>query len=250
MLYNFQRIIIAFYLLLAPPLVLTANEVVVPRVKLRVLIWEGHAPKNWKENLEKKISKKYNINFSVEEVYATADPRDWFDHIRSHSVDIVMMTHNFYKDQRYDFIRKKVIIPIDTSLIPNSKFLIPSLKSPSYLLDENKNLYGIPVSRGPYGLAYDSSKFKKEPESWNELWKKKHIGKYAIGENQIIYNALITGLAIGYKKEDLVDYDKINNDEFKKKLSELVGNLGSYWTGVDKAEDLLGKNLATSWEIL
>ena len=57
MLYNFQRIIIAFYLLLAPPLVLTANEVVVPRVKLRVLIWEGHAPKNWKENLEKKISK-------------------------------------------------------------------------------------------------------------------------------------------------------------------------------------------------
>ena len=77
--------------------------------------------------------------------------------------------------------------------------------------------------------------------------EEKHIGKYAIGENQIIYNALITGLAIGYKKEDLVDYDKINNDEFKKKLSELVGNLGSYWTGVDKAEDLLGKNLATSW---
>ncbi len=103
------------------------------------------------------------------------------------------------------------------------------------------------MSQGPYGLAYNTDLLEEEPQSWNILWDPRYKDKYIIGANEYIYNANITALAMGYPKEYISDYDKLNNLEFRDKLRQLAVNAHSFWVGVEKVEDLEGMTLAAVW---
>ena len=212
---------------------------------LRLLIWEGHAPKQHVEKFEKHIEDKYGRKVKLKILYVSGSD-DFYDHIRNRSVDMVMMTHHHFKDERYNYIQNKLLLPLDLKNIPNFKHIIPSLKKAKHLYRDGK-VYASPVSQGPYGLAYSTILLKEEPQSWNVLWDPRFNKKYVIGANEYIYNANITALALGYSRESISNYDALNNKEFRDKLRQLALNAHSFWIGVDKADDLAGKTLATSW---
>jgi spermidine/putrescine transport system substrate-binding protein len=108
-------------------------------------------------------------------------------------------------------------------------------------------VYGIPVANGPYGLAYNTEKFEEAPKSWDIFWDPAHKKKYTVGSHEYLYNVGITALAMGYPRDCLSKYDKLNNPEFKNRLKQLAANAKSMWIGVDKPDDLFGLDMASSW---
>jgi len=212
---------------------------------LRLLIWEGHAPKHHVEKFEKQIKAKYGRTVKLKIEYV-AGPDDFFAAVRGKKVDIVMMTHHHYKDERFNYIQNKLLLPLDLHNIPNFKHVIPALQKATHLYSHG-NVYAVPVSQGPYGLAYNTTLIDEEPKSWQILWDPRFKKKYVIGANEYIYNSNITALALGYPRESISNFNALNNTEFREKLRQLALNAHSFWIGVDKPDELAGKMLATSW---
>ncbi len=230
----------ALILLLMLPSTVFGDEQV-----LRLLIWEGHAPKQHVENFENRTAAQYGRTVKLQISYVVG-PDDFYDSVRDKSVDVVMMTHHHFKDERYNYIRNKLLLPLDLHNIPRFEQVIPALQNAEHLYSDGQ-VYASPVSQGPYGLAYNTALLAEEPESWEVLWDPRFEGKYVIGANEYIYNAHITALALGYPKESISSYSALNNSQFRKKLKQLIVNAHSFWVGVDKADDLAGMTLATSW---
>ncbi len=44
---------------------------------------------------------------------------DFYDPIKGKNVDIVTISHHLFKDARFDYIEKKLILPLDFKNIPN-----------------------------------------------------------------------------------------------------------------------------------
>ncbi|MCP4751587.1 MAG: extracellular solute-binding protein [Proteobacteria bacterium] len=212
---------------------------------LRLLIWEGHAPESHVEKFEKRFKAKYGREIKLDMAYV-AGSDDFYNRVRGRRVDVVMMTHHHYKDERFRYIRNKLLLPLDLKNIPNFKHVIPALQKAEHLSSDGK-VYASPVSQGPYGLAYNRALLKEEPRSWNILWDPRFKGKYVIGANEYIYNVNITALALGYPRESISSFEALNNRELKKKLRLLAVNAHAFWIGVDKPDDLAGMTLATSW---
>ena len=212
---------------------------------LRLLVWEGYAPEKYIAEFEEEVFVKYGKKVKFKVTYVDGSD-DFYDPIRNKDVDLVTPSHQLFKDQRYKYISNKLLLPLDVKKISNYKNLIPSLQKADFL-SEDGEVYGIPVAQGPYGLAYNTGKIKIPPRSWNIFWDPANKGRYVLAAQEYIYNAGITALALGYPRKSICSYDALNNDEFRKKLRELTVNADSFWLGQDKAEDLVGKNIATAW---
>ena len=212
---------------------------------LRLLIWEGHAPSALISRFEKQIEAKYNFKIKLDIRYVESSD-DFYSLIRNGEVDIVMMTHHHFKDKRFNYIENKLLLPFDLKNIPDFKYVIPAIQEAEYL-HSGGEVYALPESQGPYGLAYNTSLLKEEPKSWNIFWDPRFKGKYVIGANEYIYNAIITALALGYSRESIASFEALNNSTFRTKLRELAVNAHSFWIGVDKPDDLSGHLLAAVW---
>ena len=234
------RAILLSITMVSLPVSVIANEDI-----LRLLIWEGHAPEQHVKKFEKQIEQKYGRKVRLKIKYVTGSD-DFYSSVRDKSADMVMMTHHHYKDDRFNYIDNKLLLPLDLKNIPNFRHVIPALQKAEYLYSDGK-VYASPVSQGPYGLAYNTTLLKGEPQSWNILWDTRFKGKYVIGANEYLYNANITALALGYPRKDISNYNVLNNKKFKDKLRQLAVNAHSFWVGVDKADNLAGQTLATSW---
>ncbi len=170
----------------------------------------------------------------------------FYDPVRSKSVDIISSSYHMFNDQRWALIDKGLILALDLDNIPNFKAISPVLQNAKYL-NRRGQKYAAPLAQGPYGLVYNTKLVNNAPESWNVLWAPEYKGKYVIAENEYMNNCMLTALALGYPRDALHKFDVLNNNEFKKKLGQLAKNAHSFWDGIDKADDLFGHSLATSW---
>ncbi|MDM8537774.1 extracellular solute-binding protein, partial [Desulfobacterales bacterium HSG17] len=161
-------------------------------------------------------------------------------------VDVITIAHYSIKDKKFNYIPRRLILPLDLKNIPNHVNLIPDFKDADYDRD-NKQKYGIPVANGPYGLAYNTRMFKQAPQSWEIFWDPAYKYKYAIGVDEYLYNIKITAMVMGYSKDTLSSFDALNNRKFSDKLRQLTANAGSFWSGIDRPENLLGMSIAMVW---
>lgn len=211
---------------------------------LNLLIWEGYAPADQVEKFERYIHRKYNRDVTLNIQYLS-DPNHFYDGVRSKRIDIISPSHNLLKDNKFDFINKQLILPIDLENVPNYKNIIPPLQMADYIT-ENGKVYGVPFAHGPYGLAYNTDKVR-EPDSWNVLWFPEYVNQYAISADYYEVNIYITALAMGYDRASLDNADLLDNPDMLLKLKTLIKNARSLWLGVDKAEDLAGLSLGAVW---
>lgn len=234
-----QSFLLAALLLFSPVLVYAGEDV------LRLLIWEGYAPIRYVEEFEKHIEAKYDRKVKLK-VSVIDGPEDFYDPVRKKSVDVVTLTHHYFKDERFHYIAKNLLLPIEAGNIPNFKDVMPSLQRADYLLSEGK-IYGVPICQGPYGLAYNTEKIEHAPDSWRILWDPEYKGKFTLGGNEYLYNVAMAALAWNYPPDSINSYDALNNKDFKEKLRRLALNAHSFWLGQDTADDLSGKSLAAVW---
>ena len=235
----FYRIII--FLLVLSQVPLSGQE----NYRLRLLVWEGYAPKEEVTKFESYIYEKYKRTVTLEVSYAD-EVDEMFSAIENKSADIISPAHSYAKAEKYNFIQKGFVLPLNVDVISNFESLIPALKNADYLTHDWK-LYAIPISHGPYGLIYNKDYFDVPPNSWNVLWDKQMKGKFSISSDQYEANIYITALAMGFSATDFTNLRKIKSPEFISKLRVLKENCGSFWKGVDTPNDFKDKKIGTSW---
>ncbi len=211
---------------------------------LRLLVWEGYAPPEQVAQFEAFIKDKYKKTVKLK-VDFISDPNDFFAAVRSKQADLISPTHNLFKDNRFNFIKKKLFLPVDLNNLPNYKNLIPALQKAEYAT-QGDAVYGVPFVHGPYGLAYNI-KHLNAPITWDVFWDQKFSGKYSISSDYYECNIYITALALGMRGLQLHSAGAHASPEFKEKLKALVKNAHSLWKGVDKADDLAGLSLGAVW---
>ena len=213
---------------------------------LRLLVWEGYAPADKIQGFENFIEKKYKKKITLDINSTISDPNDFYDAVRGNRTDIFSPAHNLLKDNLFGYISKNLLLPIDLKNIPNYENILPYLKQADYITDNGK-VYGIPFAYGVYGLAYNTTLVKEKPDTWEILWRPEYRNKYSISADYYEANIYITGLALGRRGMQIWDFESMKNPEFKNKLEILAKNTASFWKSVDRASDLTGLALATSW---
>ncbi len=212
---------------------------------LRILTWEAYTPEKFQQKLVQQAKEKYDIDLELDIRFVNGND-DFFPALRYKKADIITPSHNVPRDSRYRLIKHRLVLPLNLENIPNYKNVDKGLQKADYCTEDG-TVFGVPVARGPYGLAYNTAMFKEPPRSWNALWDPKFKDKYAIGKHQYAENVFITALAMGFSREDISNYRKLNTPDFQNKLAELAADAHGMWEGVDKPEDLKGLALATSW---
>ncbi|MCP4749820.1 MAG: extracellular solute-binding protein [Proteobacteria bacterium] len=145
-----------------------------------------------------------------------------------------------------NFIGKKLLLPLDLELISNYEDINPFLKKAAYITEKGK-VYGVPLVHGPYGVVYNTAKIGGV-DTWNDLWAPKYKKKYAIVYDYNEVNIYLTAMAMGKKGNAIWNYNALRKDKaFQSKLVALIANANNFWYSIDKAADLKGLSLATSW---
>lgn len=215
-------------------------------VELRILCWEGYAPKKFTRIFEDMISKKYGVNLKLT-VKHVSSPQEFYNWIRIKEIDLISPAHNIPKSYKWKLIEQKLVLPINLNNVPNYQHLISELKNAEYLTHKGR-VYGVPIVYGPYGLAYNTQYFDKAPDSWDILWDPKYKNRFSISADYYEANIYSAGLAAGLNKEEIFDFDRLwNNPTIKNKLELLAENAKSFWVGTDKVSDLDGLALAAAW---
>lgn len=212
---------------------------------LRMIIWEGYFPEKHIKTFQSLVKKKYGIDIKFE-IEFVLDAVDFFEALRAKKVDVISPTHNLLKDQRYKFIEKELLIPINLKNVPNYKNIMPGLKSLDYHTYKGK-MYAMPYANGPYGLAYNTKLVRRAPTSWKVLLEKKNSKKYILVGDYSEVNVYIAALIAGVDKNKLASYKSVAIPKVQNILTTLKKNSAGFWEGVDKAADLKGKTYATSW---
>lgn len=212
---------------------------------LRMLVWESYVPELHQQKFVKLVKEKYGVDLELDIRYVNSND-DFFPALRDKKTDIVSPSHPIPKDRRFRLIEFKLLLPLDISHIPNHKNVISALQKADFFTQGGR-IFGAPVARGPYGLAYNTKMFKAPPDTWNVLWEPEFRNRYAVGKGQYEQNVNITALAMGMSADDISVYRKVNTPELQKKLATLAINAHTLWEGEDKAEELKGLALAASW---
>ena len=212
-------------------------------VTLRIMTWLGYSPDAQVAEFERRMSEKYAQKVSVKIHYINGYD-EAFSLLRRGEADICVLVDHILHDGRYQFIANKLILPLDLSKLPNFADLLPTFKP---YVEHRGETYAAPIAAGPYGLAYNTRYFDEPPTSWNILWDPKYRGQYAITNGIFEVNLYVTALAMGYTRDQLGDFDALNQKPFRDKLRQLVENAESFWPGIDEPHHLKGLKLATSW---
>lgn len=222
------------------------NTKVVYDETLRVDVWTSYAPAEAIDDFKKLILQKYNKKINVE-ARVVLTPDEFFDRVRSGKTDIFSPSHNFLKDERTEFIKHNLVLPITIKDVPNLALVEKRYISNSFVTEKN-NLYGIPAAAGGYSLLYNKKLVQTAPKSWKILWDPKYKFKYALSKDFYEANMYITALALGFRPEDFSNLNKINTPLFKSKLKQLLSN-ARFWNGAPKMKDLEGVLFTTAWGI-
>jgi len=157
-------------------------------------------------------------------------------------------------------IRRKLAIPLRSNKLQWRNQLNPSIpeisiRSTGWLrhLQADVDLYGLPFMWGPNVMLYDSRTVQTPPESWNELWDRKHRSQVALWDD--LSSLCMTAQVLKYDKGDpaaLFNLSDAQLQAVKNKLIELKTNLPYLWTSASQLNNLFRERrvaLALGWPL-
>ncbi len=212
---------------------------------LRIFTWGGYMTDEHEQTFINLIKEKYDVDLTLE-VTLVGGNDDFFPALRDNKADIITPSHNVPRDERYQLIKHRLVLPLNLENIPNYKNVDPGLQYADYSA-EGDVVYGVPVATGPYGLFYNTAIVKEAPKSWNILWDPQYKNQYTFGQGQYEENIYITALAMGMSRDDMSSYEKLNTPGFQEKLGQFVVNAHSMWESAESADDLKGLALSVGW---
>lgn len=112
---------------------------------LRMLIWPSYDSKPHEDAFIRLVREKHGIDLKLEITHIAMND-DVFPALRDGKADIVSPSHQVPRDQRFQLIRLKLVLPLNLDNIPNCKNVIPALQKSVYCT-EGRDIYGIPSAR-------------------------------------------------------------------------------------------------------
>jgi spermidine/putrescine-binding protein len=189
---------------------------------LNLLVWEGYADSSYTHAFEQshhcKISAAYMGSSDELVAKLRGGSASNYDVI-SPSSDVATMIAS-----------SGLAAPLDLSKLPSYSQLSETLRSMP-LVRMNGNVYGVPFTWGPNPLLYDTTFFKKAPDSWAVLWDPGLRGKISVWDE--LSTICMAAQLLGYDKPDPNHLYNLSNEELenvKKKLLELKPNIRKIWT--------------------
>ena len=236
-------IIYSAFILLLYPLSGIAEE-----LTLRLHCWEGYA-KPYAKDFKILIKHKYDIDVNMV-ISNVSDPDEFWQKARGLKVDLISPAHNIPNSKQWPFIESGVALPINLDNIPNYKYVLPFLKYNRFITNVKGDVFGIPYTMGPYGLAYNADKVK-EPKSWNVLWQDDAQRRYTVSKDYPDANTYIAALALGAKYKHIYDSDKlwatVGRVPLKTKVEALAANAFSLWEGTANPKEFGLLRYAATW---
>lgn len=206
---------------------------------LRVLAWDGYADADWVKDFTAETG------IGVDVVFIGSDDEIWAKIKGSEGQDFDVFAVNTAQLQRY--IKADLVTPIDLSKLPNQKDTLPRFRDITKVSGDTKDgkVYGIPFCFDSIGLIYDTDKVKPAPTSMSVLWDPAYKGKVLAYDNGE-HNFSFTALTLGYK--DPFNLSAEQMAAVKAKLVELKGNVLSFYTTADEAQQIYQNNdVALIW---
>jgi spermidine/putrescine transport system substrate-binding protein len=158
----------------------------------------------------------------------------------------VLFRSNIPKDERYNFTKNGLTLPINLDNVPNYQKLLPGLARQPWAIDGGQ-VYAVPIVHGFYSLAYNAAVIKNAPTSWSVFWDPEYAGRYTVNHDYYELNLYITALAMGQQREGIFHYDTIKGQTLENRLHYLARNAGLLWDGYDRPEHYKNAVLATTW---
>ena len=215
---------------------------------LRLHCWEGYA-KPYVKDFKILIKHKYDIDVNMV-ISNVSDPDEFWQKARGLKVDLISPAHNIPNSKQWPFIESGVALPINLDNIPNYKYVLPFLKYNRFITNVKGDVFGIPYTMGPYGLAYNADKVK-EPKSWNVLWQDDAQRRYTVSKDYPDANTYIAALALGAKYKHIYDSDKlwatVGRVPLKTKVEALAANAFSLWEGTANPKEFGLLRYAATW---
>ena len=212
---------------------------------LRIHTWEGYADADMVEAFTQAMLRDQGLRVALDIQYVS-DPHDCYAALRLSKTDLISPAHNLIKDERFQYISKGILLPINTENIPNYKKIIPALRDADYATDQGK-VYAVPFAHGAYALIYNQDEVDEIPESWKVLWDPKYANRYVISADYYEVNYFITVLSLGHNPSMFSDVDQFRNKSFIQRLRKLRSGSREMWVGVDTEDNVEGSAMATSW---
>ena len=216
-----------------------------PVYTLKIHTWEGYADVDMVEAFTQAMLRDKGLRV-VLDIHYVSDPHDYYAALRLGHTDLISPAHNLIKDERFQYISKDILLPINIDNIPNYKKLIPALRDADYAKVKGQ-VYAIPFAHGAYSLIYNQNKVDATPESWQVLWDPKYAKRYVISADYYEVNYFITVLSLGHEPSMFTDVDQFRNKPFIQRLRELRLGSREMWVGVDTEENVKDSAMATSW---
>lgn len=238
--YPFTRCLFAAAVFLTAPALWSDDRII-----LRLHVREGYAPESSCRHFEELMRTKYGRPISLQ-VTLSAGADDFYNSIRFKEADLVTLPHHQFRDEQFNYISNGLLLPLNTENISHYTTLLPDLSGAESFWTHD-GLYGVPVSQEIYAFMFNSSKVNRWPQSWNILWEPQYQEDYALGANEYFYNICTTALAMGYPKESLTRFDKLNTAEFRKRLRELTEHAAGFWEEQEETPRQFGRSLSTGW---
>ena len=211
---------------------------------LKIMDWEGYIPQDQIKDFEKKHNTN-GIHLKIEVIHANSND-DFFTAAKEQSVDLITLTHFLINDERFKYIGRQLLVPINVSRIRNFNKMIPSLQNAKFL-SKNSLIYAIPIVSGSYGIIYNKKMTQRKLDTWEVLWEPQFAGKYKITDDYPEVNIYLTALVLGVPKDNWTNYEQLDNPLFRKKLVTLAKGSKGFWSSIDTAQNLQDVWLATTW---
>ncbi len=216
-------------------------------INIKALQWEGYLDPSLMEVFKKKIKKEMGIDltFTIDNLI---DEKLFFNRARSQSVDIIFPGVDISVDPSFQLKEQGLVLPLDIERIPNYKNIVAEQQKPKHLIFQDK-LYGVPFVMGQVALFYNTKKVKlgelKDIKTFLQKAKPGSLGTIDFSPHTLY----VLAMALGYKKEDISNYDKISQDKNFLEVLKLWRHKATviFDEGVDTIEKTKDLNAFISW---
>jgi len=194
--------------------------------KLRLLVWEGYAEKDWVAEFEKAN------DADVQVVYLASDDEMWTKIKGSDGADYDLVSVSTSGVGK--FVDAGLFKQIDTGKLPNLKNQLPQFQDLSKIAGATRDgkVYGIPFAFGSIGLIYDLDRVKPAPTSWSVLWEPQYKDKVIISDTSEVGISMVA-MSLGIENPYKLSDEQLN--QVKEKLTALRGNVLSYYSSLDES---------------
>ena len=154
---------------------------------------------------------------------------------------------------------QNVIVPLDTSKIPNWKNILPAYRDGGSALNTisyKGKVYATPMISNADSMAYDYKVLGFHPTSWDVLFDSQFKGRVALQND---FGPTLTNMAIYLKQSGKIEIDNASNmkpDEVKAVCQYLIkykkqGQFRTFWDGFQNGVGILASGevlMSSCWE--